>query len=245
MKNLHTATTVSCAKPWGQIHVPLAFLTLLLIGSVPQTALGQGFVINQPDAYVVVEPIASERSIIIEEPEPSWVIVQTAPPPVRFEVRSRVPYAGAIWVGGYWWWSGVRYVWIGGHYVRPMRGYRFVAPRWVFSGGYHYHIRGHYRPYGATVQHRTYHHYRQGGYYGHRYDHSGRHRPTTYPGQNRGHNGHSRGHNGHNRGHNGHNRGYDGHNRGYNGHNRGHGDEHRGHNGRNRGHDDKHRGYDD
>jgi len=62
MKNTHTAETVSCTKPWGQIHAPLVFLALLLIGSVPQTALGQGLVINQPDAYVVVEPIAGERS---------------------------------------------------------------------------------------------------------------------------------------------------------------------------------------
>jgi hypothetical protein len=213
MKHLHIANKVSCTKAWAQIPVPLAFLALLLIGSVPRTALGQGFVINQPDVYIVVEPIAGERSIIIEEPEPSWVIVRTAPPPVRFEVRTPIPYAGATWVSGYWWWSGVSYVWISGHYVRPIRGYRFVAPRWVFSGGYHYHIRGHYRPYGATVRHRPYHHYRYAGYYGHRYDHSGRHRPTAHRGHHRGHSDNKRVHSDHNRGHGASDRGHSDHHR--------------------------------
>lgn len=194
MEQHHTTNAVGRTKPWGQIPVPLAFLGLLLIGSVPRMALADHLVSNQPDDYIIVRPMAGETRIIIEEPEPSWVIVQTAPPPVRFEVRPRRPYAGAIWVSGYWWWSGVSHAWIGGHYVRPIHGYRFVAPRWVFSGGYHYHIRGHYRPYGATVRHQPYHHYRQVGYYGHRYDHSGRHRPTTHPGRHRGHSNQHRGH---------------------------------------------------
>jgi len=200
MKHQHSTKTVYRTKLGAQIPVPLAFVALLLIGSVPRTALGQGLVINQPDAYIVAEPIAGETSIIIEEPKPSWVIVQTAPPSVRFEVRRPVPYAGAIWVSGYWWWSGASYVWISGHHVRPIRGYRFVAPRWVFSGGYHYHIRGHYRPYGATVRHRPYHHYRHVGYYGDRYDHSGRHRPTTHRGHHRGHSDHHRDQSVHHRG---------------------------------------------
>jgi len=142
MKNQHSTKTAHRTKLGAQIPVPLAFVALFLIGFVPRTALGQGLLINQPDVYIVAEPIA--------------------PPPVRFEVRPPIPYAGAIWVSGYWWWNGASHVWISGHHVRPIRGYRFVAPRWVFSGGYHYHIRGHYRPYGATVRHRPYHHYRHG-----------------------------------------------------------------------------------
>ncbi len=240
MKHHHTTITVSCTKPWAQIPVPLALLALLLIGSVPRTALAKHFVSNQPDDYIIVKPMAGETRIIVEEPEPSWVIVQTARPPVRFEVRRPVPYAGAIWVSGYWWWSGVSYVWIRGHYVRPIRGHRFVAPRWVVSGGYHYHIRGYYQPYGATVRHRPYYHYRHVGYYGHRYEHSGHHRPTTHRGHHREHGASDRGHSDRDRNRSVHHRGSTSH-RAVRNHDRGHSDQPRGHGVSDRGHTDHHR----
>jgi hypothetical protein len=173
MKHKHTTNTVGYTTPWARVVVALMLLAAFVLGATPERALADKIVIiNQPDDYIVLDPIAAERHsrrIIVEEPEPSWVVVGTAPPSLRFEVRPRRPFPGAVWVSGYWWWSGVRYVWIGGHYVRPLAGYRFVAPRWVCSGGYYYHVRGHYRPVGATVRHPRYRHYRQVGYYGHRY----------------------------------------------------------------------------
>jgi hypothetical protein len=173
MKHKHTTNTVGYTTPWARVVVALMLFGAFVLGATPERALADKIVvINQPDDYIVLDPIAAERHsrrIIVEEPEPSWVVVGTAPPSLRFEVRPRRPFPGAVWVSGYWWWSGVRYVWIGGHYVRPLAGYRFVAPRWVCSGGYYYHVRGHYRPAGATVRHPRYRHYRQVGYYGHRY----------------------------------------------------------------------------
>ena len=209
MKHQHSMETVNRTKLGAHIPVPLAFLALLLLGSIPKTALGQDSVVyhspnTQPDDYVIVEPIEGETTIIIQEPEPSWVIVQAAPPAARLEVCPPVPYASAIWVKGYWWWSGISYAWISGHYVRPIRGYHFVAPRWVSYGGYRYHIRGHYRPHGATVRHQPYHHYRRVGYYGHGYGrdahHSRNRRPTTYRDHDRGHSTHHRGDHAHHRG---------------------------------------------
>ena len=41
-----------------------------------------------------------------------------------------MPFIGAIWIGGYWNWSGGRHVWTPGHYERPHPGYRWAPHRW-------------------------------------------------------------------------------------------------------------------
>jgi hypothetical protein len=196
MKHTHTTNTIGYTTHWARVVVPSMLLAAFVLGATPQRALADKIVIiNQPDEYVVLDPIAAERHtrrVIVEEPEPSWVVVGTAPPPLRVEVRPPRPFAGAVWVSGYWWWSGVRYVWIGGRYIRPLAGYRFVGPRWVFSGGYYYHVRGYYRPIGATVRHAPYRHYRQVGYYGHRYPQG--YRYTTRRSYPQVHDGHHRAH---------------------------------------------------
>ena len=59
------------------------------------------------------------------------VIVSPAPPPPpQVEVIPAVPFAGAVWISGYWNWSNGRHVWMPGHYSRPVPGYRFEPHRW-------------------------------------------------------------------------------------------------------------------
>jgi len=231
MNNQNATTKPRRTKFRPRAGVLLAFLATLLIGSLPRTGLADNIVIiNQPDEYIVVDPIDRGPQVIVEEPAPSCVVIDAAPPPLRVEVRPPRPFAGAIWVGGYWWWSGVRYEWTRGHYVRPHPGYRFVAPRWVRSGGRYYHVRGHYRPYGATVRHRPYDQYRRASYYGERYRYPRYSSRPTYRGHHPEHRGHHRGHGGDYRGHDhksrGHSYGPPGHDR-Y----RGYGNDHRGHGG--------------
>ncbi|MFZ1866802.1 MAG: hypothetical protein WAU39_21450 [Polyangiales bacterium] len=202
MKHTHTTNTIGYTTHWARVVVPLMLLAAFVLGATPERARADKVVIiNQPDDYFVLDPIAERhgRRVIVEEPEPSWVVVGTAPPPLRFEVRPPRPFAGAVWVSGYWWWSGVRYVWIGGRYIRPLAGYRFVGPRWVFSGGYYYHVRGYYRPVGATVRHAPYRHYRQVGYYGHH--HPQGYRYTTRRSYPQAHGGHYGAHDDKPRGH--------------------------------------------
>lgn len=65
------------------------------------------------------------------------------PPPAPYvEVRPAVPFAGAVWIGGYWGWRGGRHHWVPGHYVQPRPGYVWRpyhwaprGPRWALSGG--------------------------------------------------------------------------------------------------------------
>jgi len=61
---------------------------------------------------------------------PSTVTVTTAPPPVRPAVAQRPPKPGddAVWVSGYYQWSGTAWVWVDGHWERDRAGYVWVAP---------------------------------------------------------------------------------------------------------------------
>lgn len=63
-----------------------------------------------------------------------YVVVQTAPPPLRVEAVP-APRVGYVWVPGYWDWRGHRHVWVGGLWVRHRPGYRYYKPRWVERGG--------------------------------------------------------------------------------------------------------------
>jgi hypothetical protein len=72
-----------------------------------------------PVVSVYVEPP-------ISQPEP--VFVGWAPPPMLVETSVASPYASAVWVGGYWVWSG-NWVWAAGHWMAPPRpDYGWVQP---------------------------------------------------------------------------------------------------------------------
>ena len=62
------------------------------------------------------------------------VILNFAPPPVRYEV---VPAArvGHVWVPGHWEWRGHRHIWVAGHWLRERRGYYYTPARWVERDG--------------------------------------------------------------------------------------------------------------
>lgn len=53
-----------------------------------------------------------------------------APPAPYYEVQPALPYPGAIWINGYWNWSGNRHHWVPGRYERPRPGYRWHPHRW-------------------------------------------------------------------------------------------------------------------
>lgn len=73
------------------------------------------------------------------------VVESNVPPPAPYtEVVPAAPYPGAIWVGGYWGWSGGRHQWVPGYWTQPRPGYHWrprrwePAPRggWVLRGGF-------------------------------------------------------------------------------------------------------------
>ncbi|RIJ14813.1 YXWGXW repeat-containing protein [Henriciella mobilis] len=60
------------------------------------------------------------------------VYIQKAPPPSRRVTIPPRPVSGAIWISGYWEWSGVEFRWVDGYWERnPPRGKRWTAGHWV------------------------------------------------------------------------------------------------------------------
>ena len=73
------------------------------------------------------------------------VYATTAPPAPIMEVQPALPFAGAIWIGGFWNWSGGRYAWTPGRYERPRAGYRYEPRRWSQGSGGRWQLGGGWR----------------------------------------------------------------------------------------------------
>lgn len=140
--------------------------------------------IGDRDEYIVVERHRG-GTIIVKEPAPQVVIVEAPPsPPPRIVVRPQPPCVGAIWVAGYWRYTGARFVWVRGHWIPPRHGYHFVQPRWHVHAGHHYYTPGYFRPRYTEVRRASYRRYRpRPGYVYYRgYERPGHHRhhPTGH-----------------------------------------------------------------
>ena len=76
---------------------------------------------DQPDRVVAYQP----------PPPPEEEVVVDAPPPAPMrEVRPPPPFERAVWLPGYWSWSGVRYVWTAGRWSPRRAGYGWEQNRW-------------------------------------------------------------------------------------------------------------------
>ena len=69
------------------------------------------------------------------------VIADIAPPAPYVEVVPAAPYAGAVWIYGYWGWRSGRHTWVGGRYEQARPGYFWQPHRWVARDG-RWHLEG-------------------------------------------------------------------------------------------------------
>ena len=68
------------------------------------------------------------------------VVAPVAPPVPYAEAYGAPPFAGALWIGGYWGWEGGRHVWTPGRWEHPRPGYHWVPRTWTRQGnGWHQH----------------------------------------------------------------------------------------------------------
>jgi len=77
--------------------------------------------VDQPDPAVAYQP---------PPPPVQEMVVESAPPPPVEEVRPAPPFEGAVWIPGYWHWSGARHVWVGGRWSARPAGYGWERHRW-------------------------------------------------------------------------------------------------------------------
>jgi hypothetical protein len=75
------------------------------------------------------------------EPAGATIYAPYGPPPLVAETYGVAPYPGAIWIGGYWSWSGGRHVWTPGRWEHPRTGYHWVPRTWE-QRGHEWHQRG-------------------------------------------------------------------------------------------------------
>ncbi|MDD2763514.1 MAG: YMGG-like glycine zipper-containing protein [Opitutaceae bacterium] len=76
--------------------------------------------------------------VVVDEPPP--------PPAPPTEVVTVQPGPAAIWVGGYWVYTGYRYEWVRGHWeVPPPHCRSFVTPHWGRRRGNYVYIQGYWR----------------------------------------------------------------------------------------------------
>ncbi|MBV8307027.1 MAG: hypothetical protein JO274_06070, partial [Gammaproteobacteria bacterium] len=101
----------------------------------------------QAEAPPPVEDAAPAAvSVYVEPPvaQPAPIAVGWAPPPMLVEVPPPLPYAGAVWVGGYWVWQG-NWVWAHGHWMGPPHpDYVWVHPYYEHRGDAVIFIDGHW-----------------------------------------------------------------------------------------------------
>ncbi len=86
---------------------------------------------------------ARRETVHVNQPQPEYIIVHDAPPPIIVERRPSRPSQGHIWIGGYWDWNDNRYNWHRGHWAVPPHAQTvWIAPRYEkHKQGYRY-VRG-------------------------------------------------------------------------------------------------------
>ena len=123
--------------PTRLLIVPL-FSTALLSACVVAPYPGGRVVYSQPvPAYGQPAPGYSQP-VPYDSDE---VVVDVAPPASYVEVVPAIPFAGAIWLGGYWGWSGGRHRWVPGRWDHPRPGYSWRPHAWDQQGG-RWHLHG-------------------------------------------------------------------------------------------------------
>lgn len=108
---------------------------------------------RSPLVLVAVMLACALPACVVSEPEtPARGIVVSGPPPAPMgEERSAPPSAQAIWVGGYWHWTGMQYAWIPGHWETPRPGATWSAPVYSVRDGRYIYENGGWRPAGRNA----------------------------------------------------------------------------------------------
>jgi hypothetical protein len=101
---------------------------------------------NQAGRYSFIEGrwrpgVQAAPTVVYEPPPTPEVDVQAAPPPPIVEVRPAGP-PNAVWIPGYWHWSGARHVWVGGRWSAAKAGMRWEPDHWEHRGNQYHFVRG-------------------------------------------------------------------------------------------------------
>lgn len=83
----------------------------------------------------IVYTPAPQPAVVQGAGTPTVIVVDRAPPAPRVETQPAPPGTGAVWVPGYWNWTGTQYDWVAGHWESGRSGYAWVPHRWEMVNG--------------------------------------------------------------------------------------------------------------
>jgi len=95
-------------------------------------------------ASVAIAGLLSISGCVVEavSAAPPGVAVGGPPPAPIVEIRPGPPVGRAVWVSGYWHWTGMQYTWIPGHWEEDHPGAVWRAPRYSLREGVYFYEPG-------------------------------------------------------------------------------------------------------
>src|SRR5450830_1469560 len=141
---------------WGMSalnhHEALASITVNRFGIIKL----RGYIMNSTSVFRIAAICAAatmalsacvvspypQSQVVYTQPAPGEIMVGVPPPAPYIEVIPVAPFLGAVWISGYWGWSGGRHQWVPGRYERPRPGYRWEPHHWVQGQRGNWHLRG-------------------------------------------------------------------------------------------------------
>ncbi len=84
--------------------------------------------------------------VVTTNPPPARAVIVTGPPPATLAENPPAPPApNAVWVGGYWHWTGMQYAWIPGRWEAAPPGSQWYGPRYSEQSGTYFYQPGGWR----------------------------------------------------------------------------------------------------
>jgi hypothetical protein len=80
-------------------------------------------------------PTSGSPRDIREPPFVPHTSASRPPPPLLVEVPRQPPSREAVWIPGFWAWTGTRHAWVSGGWSAPYPGHRWVEGYWKRDGG--------------------------------------------------------------------------------------------------------------
>jgi len=105
------------------------------VGAIAGGAIGNS--VDQQNGTVYGAPRRRSRVVYQDSPPP--------PPPKVAETVSPSPAANAVWIPGFWDYTGSSYIWNTGHWeIPPPVARQYVSPHWENRGGTYVWVRGYW-----------------------------------------------------------------------------------------------------
>lgn len=108
-------------------------------GAIAGGAIGNSVDHQNGTVYQESQPVVHHTYRVVHNPPPM-------PPPPVADVVTASPAPNAIWIHGYWSYTGSAYVWMAGHWeVPPPNAHAYIAAHWETQGNGYFFVPAYWR----------------------------------------------------------------------------------------------------